>query len=128
MDETDETNDDQPRRPLGYYDDLRNSSSVRYYETRPDSAVVLLNTTNDTIRLAHVVNLNPHSEILANGKRVPLEAQLYVEASMFLGLQHFNERNPAVLPHMPDLLRDCNLYMTMDIQDSRHNALADCCV
>jgi hypothetical protein len=125
MGETDETNDEQPKRSLGYFDDLRNSNNVTY-ETRPDSAVFLLNTTNETLRLAHVVNLNPYSEMLASGRRVPVEVLVYVQTSMFLGLQHFNERSSTVLPHLPDLLGDCNLYMTMDIQDTLLSPIVAC--
>lgn len=100
---------------LQYWDNLRNSST---FETRQGSAMFRINTPNETVRLAHLLSIHPYSEILANGDRIPVDELAYVEASSFLAVHHFNERSPAVLPDLPELLGDCNVYLTVDIVDT----------
>ena len=105
-------------RPLQYYDELRESTFP--HETRDGSAMYRVNDTsrNETIRLAHIASLNPYSEMLPDGTRLFIEFLAYMEASVFLGLHHFNERSADVLPHLPDLLQECNVHMTIDIIDT----------
>jgi len=114
IDETD-TNAKAPNRPLHYWDDLRNSTT---FETKHGSAVFRVKTTDETVRLAHVLSIHPYSEMLASGERIPVDELAYVEASAFLALHHFNERNPVVLPDLPELIGDCDVYMTIDIVDT----------
>jgi len=117
IDETDIAGDDAPKRhPLHYWDDLRNSSST--FETRPASSIYRVNINNETVRLAHVIGLHPYSEILASGTRLRIDSLVHVQASVFLAMHHFNERSSAVIPDLPDILRDCNVYMTVDMLDT----------
>jgi len=118
-DETDDGTEDLVlRRPLQYYDNLRESNFP--YQTREGSAMYRINDTdlNETVRLAHVASLNPYSDVLPDGTREIVDLILYIEASVFLALHHFNERSSEVLPHLPDLLQNCNTYMTVDILDT----------
>ncbi|KAI2509781.1 hypothetical protein MHU86_4634 [Fragilaria crotonensis] len=39
-------------------------------------------------------------------------------AGAFLAFKHFNDRNPAVLPHLPHLLEGCDIQLTTEIYDS----------
>lgn len=118
-DETNGTDEKQePRRPLQYFDNLRNSSFP--YETRQGSAMYSVRDTdrNETIRLVHVASLNPYSEMPPGDNRTLVDLVMYIDAAAFLALHHFNERSSLVLPHLPDLLQNCNAYMTIDILDT----------
>jgi hypothetical protein len=106
------------RKPLHYWDDLRKSGIP--FETRDGSAMYKLVDPSDgeIIRLGHVANIYPYSEILSDGTRTPNESLIYIEAGMFLAIKTFNERSPSILPNLPEILRGCNIYLTMDILDT----------
>lgn len=124
-DENDADGDHPEKRPLQYWDDLRNSGIP--FATQQGSAMFRLTDSNgETVRLGHVANVYPYSEILSDGTRTPNESLIYIEAGMFLALKTFNERSPTILPDLPDILGDCNIYLTIDILDTILSPIVAC--
>lgn len=111
-------NDGAPHteRPLDYWDNLRNSTT---FKTQPGSAIYQVRTEdNETVRLAHVVAIIPFSEYLANGTRRVIDSFAHGGASVILAIKHFNERSSPVVPGLSDIVGDCNVYLTVDINDT----------
>ena len=88
------------------WDDIRSSGAS--VQSRQDSAVVRV---NETLRLAHVLTINPTVSFGHLG--------LSAEVASFLAIQHLNERSGTVLPHLPERLKDCDLRFTATLYDSQ---------
>jgi ABC-type branched-subunit amino acid transport system substrate-binding protein len=113
----------QRKKSLAYWDELREGAvtdTTLIGVARNDSAVVSI----DDFRLAHILSIMPSSQIIASsGERIPADDYIYMEAAGFLAMQHFNEREGRLLPHLPERLGDCNLYLTMEMKDSTFSAI-----
>ncbi|CAB9510354.1 Gamma-aminobutyric acid (GABA) B receptor [Seminavis robusta] len=79
------------------------------------SAVIHDRTTNT--RHGFVSGLWPKTTY--ENPRKPREEYLYYEAAAYLALEHFNSRNGAVLPEIPDLLAGCDFTMEVEFRDTR---------
>lgn len=79
---------------LTYFDAIRNSTDASI-ETGPSSAV---QRVNGDFRLAHLLSMVGT-----------------IDLAGFLAVQHFNTRSGEVLPHLPERLKDCDLYFTIDM-------------
>lgn len=77
-----------------YFDDIRNSSSAKV-EMRQGSAV---QRVNDSFRMAHLLSM------IAT-----------VDLASLLAVQHFNDRSGVVVADLPEQLRDCDLYLTVEL-------------
>jgi len=95
---------------LTYFDDIRNSTSVAV-EIRPDVSAV--QRINGSFRLAHILSMFP-SNMTDESNLLGVS----VELGAFLAVQHFNARSGVVLPHLPERLKDCDVYFTMDLLDT----------
>jgi len=89
-------------------------------EIQQGSAVIRV---NDTHRECHLASILPSSEVTGNNIRRPIDFRVYYEAAGFLALKHFNERNPRVLPHLPERLKDCNIQLSMEMRDTRFSPI-----
>lgn len=109
-------------RPLDYFDELRTSSNV-FAQTREDSAVIKVSFENDAeqddeIRLVHMTSLLPLSSKFENDNGGPISFRVFLEASGFLAMRHFNERS--TFTAVPT---DCNIYFTVDYIDTQFSPL-----
>ena len=90
-------------------------------QRRLDSAVIQI---NDTHRQCHLASMLPSSEISKNDTiRKPIDFRVYNEAAGYMAMLHFNERNPRVLRHLPQTLRDCNILLSMEMHDTRFSPM-----
>jgi hypothetical protein len=89
-------------------------------ELRPGSAVIQFNATH---RHCHLASILPSSELNKMNVRTPNGFRVYYEAAGYLAMRHFNERNPRVLPHLPQTLADCNIQLSMEMHDSRFSPI-----
>lgn len=78
---------------------------------------------NDTHRQCHLASILPSSEEVADGGRRPIDFRVYYEAAGYLAMRHFNERNPRVLSHLPERLKECNIQLSMELRDSRFSPI-----
>ena len=78
---------------------------------------------NDTHRECHLASILPYSEEADNGSRQPIDFRVYYEAAGYLAMKHFNERDPRVLPHLPERLKDCNVQLSMEMRDTRFSPI-----
>lgn len=107
------------KRPLSYFDDLRNQTSdASVASSGQNSTFIVLN--DGEIRLGHLVSLLIISSDPAEGEtaRQVRQGTLDVEIAAFLGMHHFNQRSGAVIHDLPGRLDGCNVYFTMDFRDS----------
>lgn len=119
-DENDVIDEQEEKRPLHYWDDLR-TSGIPFESAEENSAMFRLTDPNkgdETVRLGHIANLYPYSEVLSDGTRIPNESLIYIEAGMYIAVKDFNERSSKILPDLPEVLRDCNVYLTLEILDT----------
>ena len=98
------------KKPLRYYQNLRNSSFP--FNTSTGSQIVEVQVGNDErVRLLHIMQI------------MPLNASssfwTYWDVPGLLALTHFNDRSNLVVPNLSEMLGECNIYMTMDMLDSK---------
>jgi hypothetical protein len=84
------------------------------------SSVVSLNSTH---RQCHLASILPTTEEEADGTRSLIDFRVYYEFGGYLAKKHFNERNPRVLSHLPERLKDCNIQLSMEMRDSRFSPI-----
>jgi len=106
----------QSGRNLTYFDDMRNREYVTV-ETRPDSAV---QRVDGSFRLAHMLSF-----FFAPPSKDPNLVGVSIDLAGLLAIHHFNTRSGAILPYLPEHLKDRDLYITMDlVTDSIPNFLS----
>lgn len=94
---------------LRYYQELRNSSLP--FKTKASSQIIEVELeTQERIRLMHLAQILPHE---------PTSSTIYMNAAGVLALRHFNDRSNVVVPNLSETLDGCNIYMTMDLLDSK---------
>ena len=76
----------------------------------------------DDYRLAHILSIMPSTQV-TDGVKSPATTNIYIEAAGFLAMHHFNTRSDQVLPFLTDRLKNCNVYLTMDMKDSSFSAI-----
>ncbi|KAI2509784.1 phosphatidylinositol phospholipase C [Fragilaria crotonensis] len=84
--------------------------------TMPEYTAVL--RLNETTRLAHIPIILTFAYPQDDGSFAVEPWDLYPSLGAFLAFKHFNDRSPAVLPHLPRLLEGCDIQMTTEIYDS----------
>lgn len=95
-------------------------NDARAEEVQPGSAVIRI---NDTHRQCHLASILPSSEAAENNTRIPIDFRVYYEAAGYLAMQHFNERNPRVLPDLPERLKGCDIQLSMEMRDTRFSPI-----
>ena len=89
-------------------------------EIQPSSAVIRVNNTH---RQCHLASILPLSEEAADNTRRPIDFRVYYEAAGYLALKHFNERDPRVLPHLPERIKDCDIHLSIELRDTRFSPI-----
>lgn len=95
-----------------------------YPRTRPDSNVVQWDENTRAARLVGVMWYTSTREVIAsNGTTTKVRAinhrALWDSVAGFLAYKHFNERRGDVLPHLPELVGDCNFHWSFEFRDSK---------
>lgn len=107
----------------GRFNDMAQEGE-RSVETREGSAVILV---NGTLRQCHILSLLPLSSTATDEHgqeiRTISSYRVYLEAASYLAMKHFNDRDPTVLPGLPDLLQDCDVQLTVDLRDTQFSPI-----
>lgn len=74
---------------------------------------------NETTRIAHIPLVLPMAYDIGDGMLEIQPWEIFTTLGAFLALKHFNERSGEVLPHLPGLLKGCDLKITTSFYDSR---------
>jgi 7 transmembrane sweet-taste receptor of 3 GCPR/Receptor family ligand binding region len=109
------------KRSLRQWDELRFPGEGKSITISQNSSVIRV----DDVRLAHILSITPSTQDM-NDIRSPAINNIYIEAAGYLALHHFNERSGDVLPFLPERLKNCNVYLTIDIQDSIFSPIQAC--
>lgn len=88
-------------------DGIRKNTATSNTISSEDSAMIRV---NETIRLGHVFSIIPSVVLNRIG--------ISIEVASLLIVKHFNEQSGAVLPHLPDWLEGCDVYLTWTPLDS----------
>ena len=106
---------------LRYYDELRLSPEDVLAQTSSSSHVVRVTDANGTtFRLCHLTSMLPSTN---DGTNLQPDFGLYTEGAGLLAMIDFNNRDESIVPNLKARLKDCDVRLTMEFQDTQFSPI-----
>lgn len=101
------------------------SEPPRYPVFREGSRVVQFNETTRAAHLLGIMYYTTLEDLSGNGTLTRLidKKTFYDSVASFLAWKQFNERRGDILPHLPNLIGDCDFRWTYEFRDSQSSPL-----
>jgi hypothetical protein len=105
---------------LRFYDELRVSPANVLAATSSSSHVVRTTVNGTTYRLCHLASMLPSTY---DGKNLQADFGLITEAAGMLAMIDFNIRSDAIVPDLLARIKDCDVRLTMEFQDTQFSPI-----